>query len=193
RRWRRSESRTARRTGPRAPSPRWRSGASPPCRRDSCPNRGNSAAGKRSRIPPCCASRGRDRRRDTFPPASMPRPRGRRSRTRAATRAAAAPEDAAASPAGRLPRPSRDRPRRLPHPPPSEPLVGVGVGRRELGDHALHVVLTTGLFGLDERRDTAAERVDLGLLFQFVELGELGLDGGDLLRLLLIGELGVGL
>src|SRR5262249_5373362 len=73
------------------------------------------------------------------------------------------------------------------------PLVGPGVGRRELGDYALHVILTTGLFGLDERRDTAAERVDLGLFFQFVELGELGLDDGDLLRLLLIGELGVGL
>src|SRR5262249_22561012 len=73
------------------------------------------------------------------------------------------------------------------------PSVGAGVDCRELGDHALHIVLTSGLFSLDKCRDTAAERVGLGLLFQFVELGELGLDHGDLLRLLLVGELCVAL
>src|SRR5258707_14874533 len=53
------------------------------------------------------------------------------------------------------------------------PSVRAGVDCRELGDHALHVVLTSGLFGLDKCRHTAAERVGLGLLFQLVELAEL--------------------
>src|SRR5262249_15239372 len=72
-----------------------------------------------------------------------------------------------------------------------QPSVGAGVGRRELGDHALHVVLTPGLFGLDECGDAAAEWVDLGLLFQFIELGKLRLNDSNLLRLLIVGELRV--
>src|SRR5260370_713160 len=67
----------------------------------------------------------------------------------------------------------------------------VRVDCREGGDYALHVVLTSGLFGLDECRHMAAERAGVGLLLQFVELGELGLNDGDLLRLLIVGELGV--
>src|SRR5258708_12070031 len=72
------------------------------------------------------------------------------------------------------------------------PSVRARLDCRELGDHALHLVLTSGLFVLDKCCHTAAERVGAGLLFQFVELGELSLDDGGLLRLLLVGELGVG-
>src|SRR5258708_37576833 len=67
----------------------------------------------------------------------------------------------------------------------------VRVDCRERGDHALHIVLTSGLFGLLKCRHMAAERAGVGLLLQFVELGELGLNDGDLLRLLIVGELGV--
>src|SRR5215831_10868217 len=38
------------------------------------------------------------------------------------------------------------------------PSVRAGVDCGELGDHALHVVLTSSFFGLDKCRHTAAER-----------------------------------
>src|SRR5947209_255678 len=56
------------------------------------------------------------------------------------------------------------------------PSVRAGVDCGELGNQALHVVLTSGLFGLDKCRHTVAERVGVGLLFQLLELGKLSLD-----------------
>src|SRR5262249_36569711 len=69
------------------------------------------------------------------------------------------------------------------------PSVRAGVDGRKLGDHALHVVLASCLLSLDKCCDAAVERVGLGLPFQLVELGELGLDDGDLLRPFIFGEL----
>src|SRR5215471_345570 len=67
--------------------------------------------------------------------------------------------------------------------------VSVGGAGGKLRDHLLQLVLIAGLVGGEEGGDALLEGVAVGLLLHLLELGDISVDRGHLLGLLVRGQL----